>query len=99
MVEVKQCPVSSNFVSEMEAEIRSCVQEKKRKRGDSLPVYPLQAMSMSGGKQEVPLEREMHEELHDSWDAFHASHKPSLKLAGEPLRECIAEWQVGISPP
>jgi len=86
--------VSSSLVSETEAEIRSCV-EKQRPQSGPWPAYNLQDGPSSGGQQVVPLEREMHEELLGSWDAYHASPKPSIKLTAKRLREFIAAWQVG----
>lgn len=89
-VQVQPCPEAASLVSQVEADICSCVQEVPQ--ASACPAYPLSPLGT------LSLEGDMHKELAASWKAWQGIPTHQLSISHKELRRKTKAWQARVSP-
>lgn len=84
---VPSCPVKADYICETEGSLKRLVVEPEP-AGASVPPYPLKY----DVDDSVPLRKEMHQELEESWRDYHSSPAPSELMSG--AKEIVTNLQV-----
>ncbi len=80
------CPVAADAVAAAEERLTRLLRFRPPHAGGPAPSYPLQQAAGS-----TPLERDMHLELQQSWDAHHNLHRAQVSLGAKLIQQLVQE--------